>query len=44
MGLGKVGVQYTDYYNDPEFNIRLSPYADSSLIYTYLPAAMRSWV
>ena len=30
-----VGVQYTDYYNDPSATSSLGPYADASLIYTY---------
>ncbi len=31
-----VGVQYTDYYNDPSAASSLGPYADASLVYTYL--------
>ena len=34
---GKVGVQYSDNYNDPSGGTSLNPYADLSLIYTYLP-------
>lgn len=34
---GRVGVQYTDWYNDPSGTSNLYPYADLSLIYTYLP-------
>ena len=30
-----VGVQYTDYYNDPSAESSLGPYADASMIYTY---------
>jgi len=30
-----VGVQYTDYYNDPMAQNSWGPYADASLIYTY---------
>jgi hypothetical protein len=30
-----VGVQYTDYYNDPSAASSLGPYADASLVYTY---------
>lgn len=33
----KGGVQYTDNYNDPSGATSLNPYADLSLIYTYLP-------
>jgi len=33
----KGGVQYSDNYNDPSGATSLSPYADISLIYTYLP-------
>ena len=33
----KGGVQYTDNYNDPSGATALNPYADLSLIYTYLP-------
>jgi hypothetical protein len=36
---GKVGVQYTDSYNDPSSSSSVSPYADLSLIYTYLPGS-----
>jgi len=34
---GKAGVQYSDNYNDPFGATALNPYADLSLIYTYLP-------
>jgi hypothetical protein len=34
-GSAKVGVQYTEYYNDPSAQSSLGPYADASLIYTY---------
>jgi hypothetical protein len=34
---GKAGVQYSDNYNDPTGGTSLNPYADLSLIYTYLP-------
>jgi hypothetical protein len=34
---GKVGLQYSDNYNDPFGGTSLNPYADISLIYTYLP-------
>ncbi len=34
-GVAKVGVQYTDYYNDPSSSSSLGPYADASLLYTY---------
>jgi hypothetical protein len=36
---GRVGVQYTDNYNDPGGSTSLNPYADISLIYTYLPGS-----
>jgi hypothetical protein len=36
---GKAGVQYTDNYNDPSASTSLNPYADLSLIYTYLPGS-----
>jgi hypothetical protein len=36
---GKVGIQYTDNYNDPSGSTSLNPYADLSLIYTYLPGS-----
>ena len=37
---GKVGVQYTDSYNQPNGGATsLSPYADISMIYTYLPGS-----
>jgi hypothetical protein len=34
---GKAGIQYSDNYNDPSGATSLNPYADISLIYTYLP-------
>jgi hypothetical protein len=34
---GRVGFQYTDNYNDPNNTTTVNPYADLSLIYTYLP-------
>ena len=34
---GRVGFQYTDNYNDPLGSTSLNPYADISLVYTYLP-------
>jgi|HubBroStandDraft_6_1064221.scaffolds.fasta_scaffold657680_2 hypothetical protein len=34
-----VGAQYTSYYNDPTANNSWGPYADASLIYTYLPGS-----
>jgi hypothetical protein len=34
---GKVGVQYSDNYNDPSSATSVNPYADISLVYTYLP-------
>jgi hypothetical protein len=34
-GQAKVGVQYTDYYNDPSATSSFGPYADASLVYTY---------
>jgi len=36
---GKAGIQYTDNYNDPSGSTSLNPYADLSLIYTYLPGS-----
>src|ERR1017187_6345151 len=33
----KGGIQYSDNYNDPSGATSLNPYADVSLIYTYLP-------
>ncbi|MGA2279899.1 MAG: outer membrane beta-barrel protein [Verrucomicrobiota bacterium] len=33
----KGGIQYSDNYNDPSGATSLNPYADISLIYTYLP-------
>jgi hypothetical protein len=35
--IGKAGLQYTDNYNDPLGATSLNPYADISLVYTYLP-------
>ena len=34
-GIANVGVQYTDYYNDPSSSSSFGPYADASLLYTY---------
>jgi uncharacterized protein (PEP-CTERM system associated) len=34
-GHANVGVQYTEYYNDPNATSSLGPYADASLVYTY---------
>jgi hypothetical protein len=34
-GSANVGVQYTEYYNDPSASSSLGPYAAASLIYTY---------
>jgi hypothetical protein len=34
---GRIGAQYTDNYNDPNDTTSWNPYADLSLIYTYLP-------
>jgi hypothetical protein len=36
---GKAGIQYSDNYNDPSGTTALNPYADLSLIYTYLPGS-----
>ena len=36
-----VGVQYTDYYNDPSSTSSLGPYADASMIYTYAVRELR---
>jgi hypothetical protein len=36
---GKIGAQYTDDYNDPFGSTSVNPYADLSLIYTYLPGS-----
>jgi hypothetical protein len=36
---GRIGIQYTDNYNDPANSTSLNPYADLSLIYTYLPGS-----
>ncbi len=35
----KGGIQYTENYNDPSDSTSLNPYADLSLIYTYLPGS-----
>jgi hypothetical protein len=35
----KGGIQYTENYNDPSGSTSLNPYADLSLIYTYLPGS-----
>jgi hypothetical protein len=35
----KGGIQYTENYNDPSGATSLNPYADLSLIYTYLPGS-----
>jgi hypothetical protein len=35
----KGGMQYTENYNDPSAVTSLNPYADVSLIYTYLPGS-----
>jgi hypothetical protein len=34
---GNVGVQYSDYYNDPQQTTSFGPYAVLSLTYTYMP-------
>lgn len=31
----RAGVQYTDYYNDPNSTSSLGPYGDANLVYTY---------
>jgi len=36
---GRVGFQYTDFYNSPESSSSTTPYADISVIYTYLPGS-----
>jgi len=36
---GRVGVQYTDSYNDPSSSSSVNPYADLSMVYTYLPGS-----
>jgi len=36
---GKAGIQYVDNYNDPSASTSLNPYADLSLVYTYLPGS-----
>jgi Putative beta-barrel porin 2 len=38
-GNARVGVQYTDYYNDPSASSSLGPYATASLVYTYSPGS-----
>jgi hypothetical protein len=35
----KGGMQYTENYNDPSSSASVNPYADLSLIYTYLPGS-----
>jgi len=35
--IGKAGIQYTEEYNYPAGSNNYSPYADLSLVYTYLP-------
>lgn len=37
MATARVGAQYTDYYNDPNSNTSLGPYADLSLSWSYRP-------
>jgi hypothetical protein len=37
--IGKGGLQYTENYNDPFNTTSLNPYADISLVYTYLPGS-----
>lgn len=37
--IGKGGMQYTENYNDPFNTTSLNPYADISLVYTYLPGS-----
>lgn len=39
QGQANVGVQYTEYYNDPSATSSLGPYATASLVYTYAPAS-----
>jgi len=36
-GIAKVGVSFTDYYNDPSNQDSVSPYVNLSLNYTYAP-------
>lgn len=36
-GHANVGVQYADYYNDPDSSSSFGPYADLALTYTYTP-------
>jgi hypothetical protein len=39
-GTGKVGASYTDLYNDPVSDSKSwAPYADISLVYTYIPGS-----
>lgn len=38
-GKASVGVQYTDYYNDPSASSSLGPYATGSLVYNYAPGS-----
>jgi uncharacterized protein (PEP-CTERM system associated) len=38
-GKADLGVQYTDYYNDPSSTSSLGPYGDASLVYTYDPGS-----
>jgi len=39
-GTGKIGVSYTDNYNDPLNNsTTLEPYADINVVYTYIPGS-----
>ncbi len=38
-GKANVGVEYTDYYNDPSATSSFGPYADASLVYTYASAS-----
>ena len=38
-GMVKGGVTYTDSYNDPRNSTSLSPYADLSVSYTYIPGS-----
>jgi hypothetical protein len=34
-GYANMGMQYTEYYNDPNSTSSLGPYADAALVYTY---------
>jgi len=36
---GKIGVQYTDNYNDPLGSPSTTPYVNASAVYTYLPGS-----